>query len=149
MNRRCVKEYRRVLSSSQIRFFPVPIDIDIEYILKCNKIKKLTTDPKDIIKALKKSSLLSVSEDGTKIFRTVPVAPVTNADDSTIYVVSIRALYLWCLEILVRSYIRCIYYLGNSQCSSVDPLVTVHAINIVARVDEVKPIRYRIINVCL
>lgn len=51
-------------------------------------MKKLTSDPKDIVKALKKSSLLSITEDQTKIYRTVPVAPIPNADDCTIYVVS-------------------------------------------------------------
>jgi La-related protein 7 len=64
-------------------------DIDVDVILKCNKVKKLTEQPKDIVKALEKSTLLSVTEDGKHIFRTVPVAPVTNADECTIYVVSV------------------------------------------------------------
>ena len=63
-------------------------DIDIDVILNCNKIKKLTSNPKDIVKALKTSEILSVTDDGTKIYRTVPVQPITNADECTIYVVS-------------------------------------------------------------
>ncbi|XP_065221458.1 la-related protein 7 [Planococcus citri] len=60
--------------------------IDIDIILNCNKIKKLTCNPKDIVKALKTSEILSVTDDGTKIYRTVPVQPITNADECTIYV---------------------------------------------------------------
>lgn len=67
-------------------------DIDVEVILNCNKIKKLTRNPNDIVKALKPSEILSVTDDGTKIYRTVPVQPITNADECTIYVVSAKII---------------------------------------------------------
>lgn len=85
-----VRRYELIRLSIYRHFLKILIftDIDIEIILKCNKIKKFTEDPKDIVIALEKSTLISVSEDGKKIFRTVPVAPVSNADECTIYVVS-------------------------------------------------------------
>jgi La-related protein 7 len=63
--------------------------IDISLFLRFNKIRALTTDMKDICGALRNSELLSVTEDGTKVFRTTPVKEKENTDDCTIYVVSV------------------------------------------------------------
>jgi len=60
--------------------------VHVNMILKCNKIKKLTDDRVDIVKALAKSQLLKVDETGTKISRSVPIAEVKNPDQNTIYV---------------------------------------------------------------
>jgi La-related protein 7 len=57
--------------------------------LQFNKIRALTTDMKDIRDALRNSDLLSVTEDGTKVFRTTPVKEKDNSEDCTIYVVSV------------------------------------------------------------
>jgi len=47
--------------------------INIETFLNCNKIKNLTTNPEDIIKALETSNVLSVSDCKTKIHRIKPI----------------------------------------------------------------------------
>jgi hypothetical protein len=60
--------------------------------LRFNKIRALTTDVRDICDALRDSELLSVTEDGTKVFRTTPVKEKDNIDDCTIYVVSVILL---------------------------------------------------------
>lgn len=60
--------------------------IDISVFLQFNKIRALTTDMKDVCGALRNSELLSVTEDGTKVFRTTPVKEKNNTDDCTIYV---------------------------------------------------------------
>jgi hypothetical protein len=57
--------------------------------MRCNKIRALTTDVKDIHGALRDSDVLSVTEDGTKVFRTTPVKEKNNTDECTIYVVSV------------------------------------------------------------
>lgn len=56
--------------------------------LKCNKLARLTHDPDDVVKALRKSKLLEVTEDGTKVRRTVVVQDKPDVDECTIYVVS-------------------------------------------------------------
>uniref|UniRef100_A0A8D8Q4H1 La-related protein 7 n=1 Tax=Cacopsylla melanoneura TaxID=428564 RepID=A0A8D8Q4H1_9HEMI len=61
-------------------------EIDLSVFLKCNKLARLTTDPDDIVKALKKSKLLEVTEDGTKVKRTVQVQDKPDVDECTIYV---------------------------------------------------------------
>lgn len=61
-------------------------EVDISVFLKFNKIRELTDNVQDIVKALKKSSLLSVTEDKTKVFRTTPVKEKENVDECTIYV---------------------------------------------------------------
>ncbi|KAJ9584654.1 hypothetical protein L9F63_021003 [Diploptera punctata] len=61
-------------------------NIDISIFLRFNKIRALTADARDIANALKSSELLSVTEDGTKVFRTTPVTQKENTDDCTIYV---------------------------------------------------------------
>lgn len=60
--------------------------VDLCTILSFNKLRALTTDPKDVIKAVRKSNLIQVSEDGTKIFRTKPVQQKQDIDACTIYV---------------------------------------------------------------
>ncbi|KAL7300615.1 hypothetical protein TKK_0006605 [Trichogramma kaykai] len=61
-------------------------DVDIKEFLKFNKIKALTTEPAKIASALKKSEILKVSEDGTKVRRITPINERNNVDDCTIYV---------------------------------------------------------------
>lgn len=60
--------------------------------MRFNKIRALTTNAQDIADALRNSELLSLTEDGTKVFRTAPVKEKDNIDDCTIYVVSILLL---------------------------------------------------------
>ncbi|XP_060841502.1 la-related protein 7 [Rhopalosiphum padi] len=47
--------------------------ISINTFLNCNKIKSLTQNPEDIIKALESSNVLSVSDCKTKIYRIKPI----------------------------------------------------------------------------
>lgn len=63
-------------------------EIDISVFLKCNKLARLTSDPEDVVKALKKSTLLQVTEDGTKVRRTEVVQDKPDVDKCMIYVVS-------------------------------------------------------------
>jgi hypothetical protein len=67
-------------------------DVDLSMFLRFNKIRALTTNVQDITDALRNSELLSLTEDGTKVFRTAPVKEKDNIDDCTIYVVSIMLL---------------------------------------------------------
>ncbi|PNF30606.1 hypothetical protein B7P43_G06138 [Cryptotermes secundus] len=75
--------------------------VDISVIMQCNKIRALTTDVKDICGALRYSDLLSVTEDGTKVFRTTPVKEKNNTDDCTIYVeqLPLDAQHEWLKEV--------------------------------------------------
>lgn len=68
-------------------------DIDLSIFLRFNKIRALTTNVQDIADALRNSELLSLTEEGTKVFRTAPVKEKDNIDDCTIYVVSILLLF--------------------------------------------------------
>ncbi|XP_011499441.1 PREDICTED: la-related protein 7 [Ceratosolen solmsi marchali] len=61
-------------------------NIDLEVFLRFNKIRSLTTDVNRIINALKKSTILKVSEDGTKVFRVTPIAEKQNIDECTVYI---------------------------------------------------------------
>ncbi|XP_027849518.1 la-related protein 7 [Aphis gossypii] len=62
--------------------------ISINTFLNCNKIKSLTQNPEDIIKALENSNVLSVSDCKTKIYRIKPIEDKTPEDIErcTIYV---------------------------------------------------------------
>lgn len=60
--------------------------VDLSIFLRFNKIRALTANVQDIANALRNSELLSVTEDGTKVFRTAPVKEKDNIDDCTIYV---------------------------------------------------------------
>lgn len=59
--------------------------------LQFNKIKKLNCTIEDIQKALKKSELISLSEDGSKLCRNKPVKINENSESCTIYVENIKA----------------------------------------------------------
>ncbi|XP_012263610.2 la-related protein 7 [Athalia rosae] len=60
--------------------------VDLDIFLRFNKIRALTTDVNAIVRALQKSEMLSVSEDGTKVCRVTPILPKENIDECTIYV---------------------------------------------------------------
>nr|CAD7586797.1 unnamed protein product [Timema genevievae] len=79
-------------------------EIDIAVFLKFNKIRTMTSKMKDIAKALKHSELLSVNEDGTKVFRVIPFKPKDNVDDCTIYVEQLPpdATHEWLKEVFMR-----------------------------------------------
>lgn len=58
--------------------------------MNCNKIKSLTKNPEDIIKAIENSSVLSVSDCRSNIYRIKPIEEKKPEDVErcTIYVVS-------------------------------------------------------------
>ncbi|XP_012532487.2 la-related protein 7 [Monomorium pharaonis] len=65
--------------------------VDLEIFTRCNKLKELTTDEhmittNRIAKALQGSTMLKVSEDGTKVCRITPIQTKENVDQCTIYV---------------------------------------------------------------
>ncbi|XP_052754754.1 la-related protein 7 [Galleria mellonella] len=62
--------------------------VPVEVFLKFNKIRSMTQDVNDIVKAMKNSTLLELSDDKTKIMRQTPVLPY-DADQRTVYVESI------------------------------------------------------------
>lgn len=49
-------------------------------------MRELTTDTNRIAKALQKSTMLKVSEDGTKVYRLTPINRKENVDQCTVYV---------------------------------------------------------------
>lgn len=73
------------------------IGISINTFLNCNKIKSLTQNPEDIIKALENSNVLSVSDCKTKIYRIKPIEDKKPEDIErcTIYVVSFIYKYIF------------------------------------------------------
>lgn len=60
--------------------------VPLEVFLSFNKIRELTSDTKDIAKALGSSQLLQVSEDRKTVSRTTEVRKKENQDDCIIYV---------------------------------------------------------------
>ncbi|XP_049835952.1 la-related protein 7 [Schistocerca gregaria] len=60
--------------------------VDLAIFLRFNKIRSLTSNIEDIAKALRDSEILSVTEDGTKVYRTTPIHIKENEEDCTIYV---------------------------------------------------------------
>lgn len=54
--------------------------------MKFNKIRALTTDINQIVKALQTSEILSVSEDGLKVCRITPISQKENIEECTVYV---------------------------------------------------------------
>ncbi|XP_015589916.1 la-related protein 7 [Cephus cinctus] len=60
--------------------------VDLAIFLRFNKIRSLTDDITKIAKALQSSTMLSVSEDGTKVSRITPICQKENADECTVYV---------------------------------------------------------------
>lgn len=66
------------------------LGISIDTFLNCNKIKSLTKNPEDIIKAIENSSVLSVSDCKTNIYRIKPIEEKQpdDVERCTVYVVS-------------------------------------------------------------
>ncbi|XP_013187799.2 la-related protein 7 [Amyelois transitella] len=62
--------------------------VPLEIFLKFNKIRSMTQDINDIVKAMKNSTILELSEDKTKVKRQTPILPY-DADQRTVYVESI------------------------------------------------------------
>lgn len=62
------------------------LDIDLEVFTRFNKLRELTTDTNRIAKALQGSTMLKVSEDGTKVCRLTPIQKKGNIDECTVYV---------------------------------------------------------------
>lgn len=77
------------------------LDVDLQLFLKCNKIRKLTTNLEDIRKALRKSELIEVSEDGTRLSRKLPIKVKENVEECTIYVEQLKpdATHDWVKEV--------------------------------------------------
>lgn len=65
--------------------------MELEVFLQFNKIRKLNCTVEDIKKAIKKSELIGVTEDGLSVFRKVPVKVRDNVDLCTIYVENIKS----------------------------------------------------------
>lgn len=65
--------------------------VDINIFLKFNKIRRLTATCDDIVKALKKSTVLTLSEDSLRVSRVNPVCVKENIDKCTIYVENIKS----------------------------------------------------------
>ncbi|XP_060520486.1 la-related protein 7 [Cylas formicarius] len=65
--------------------------VDIDLFFKFNKIRKLNCTVEDIRKAIKKSEIIELSEDGQKIGRKKPVKVKDNVDACTIYVENIKS----------------------------------------------------------
>ncbi|CAG0883923.1 unnamed protein product [Darwinula stevensoni] len=61
--------------------------VALSELMKFNRIKSLTSDVKDIRKALSHSDNLEVSPDLTAVRRKSPVQPKEDSDDCTIYIV--------------------------------------------------------------
>lgn len=60
--------------------------MDLDVFANFNKLSTLTTDTSRIAKALRRSTMLKVSEDGTKVYRSTPVNKKENIDECTVYV---------------------------------------------------------------
>ncbi|XP_043286533.1 la-related protein 7 [Venturia canescens] len=60
--------------------------VDLDVFLRFNKIRILTDDVNRVAKAIKNSTILSLSEDGTKVCRTTPINPRENCEACTVYV---------------------------------------------------------------
>ncbi|XP_032679420.1 la-related protein 7 [Odontomachus brunneus] len=60
--------------------------VDLDVFANFNKLSTLTTDTSRIAKALQRSTMLKVSEDGTKVCRLTPINKKENTDECTVYV---------------------------------------------------------------
>lgn len=60
--------------------------VDLEVFTNFNKLRELNADTNRIAKALQKSTMLKVSEDGTKVYRLTPINRKENVDQCTVYV---------------------------------------------------------------
>ena len=65
-------------------------DVPLEVVLRCNKVSTLVSSVDELVKALKDSEMLDVSEDKRTVRRVTEVKIKTNIDDCSIYVVSIN-----------------------------------------------------------
>lgn len=90
--------------------------------MKCNKIKKLTTDPEDVVKALNKSTVLELNEANDAVKRRIPfVKSSENADSRTLYVESLPtfANHDWITVVFQRfgkvNYVEMPYYRMSRQ----------------------------------
>lgn len=77
------------------------VDVDISIFLKFNKIRKLTTNTEDIVKAINNSQLLELSEDKTKVRRKTCIKLKENVDNCTLYVerIKVDATHEWLASI--------------------------------------------------
>ena len=67
--------------------------VDLElFLTKFNKIKSLTTEVKHLVKAVESSSFLELSEDKTKVKRSIPVQVKENEIDCTLYVENLPSI---------------------------------------------------------
>lgn len=82
--------------------------------MNCNKIKSLTTNPDDVVKAIESSNVLAVSDCKTKIYRIKPMEEKEPEDIErcTIYVVSYIHEYISCFYISCN---LCYTYLNAFQ----------------------------------
>lgn len=62
------------------------LDVDLDVFTQFNKLRELNVDTNRIAKALQKSTMLKVSEDGTKVCRLTPINRKENVDQCTVYV---------------------------------------------------------------
>lgn len=60
--------------------------MDLDVFLRFNKVRALTTDMSKIVKALRSSTMLKVSDDGTKVRRITPIVEKLNIDECTVYI---------------------------------------------------------------
>ncbi|KMQ89259.1 la-related protein 7 [Lasius niger] len=60
--------------------------VDLDVFTQFNKLRELNVDTNRIAKALQKSTMLKVSEDGTKVCRLTPINRKENVDQCTVYV---------------------------------------------------------------
>ncbi|EZA52284.1 La-related protein [Ooceraea biroi] len=60
--------------------------VDLKVFTTFNKMRELTMDVNRIAKALQRSTMLKVSEDGTKVCRLTPFTKKENMDECTVYV---------------------------------------------------------------
>ena len=60
--------------------------VSIETLLTFNKLKALTTDPKEVAKAVEDSKVVVVSDDGLRVRRVTPLAEENDSKERTLYV---------------------------------------------------------------
>lgn len=79
-------------------------EVELVIFLRFNRIQQLTTSLTDLAKALKKSEILQLTEDKSKVFRTTPMKEKDNVDNCTIYVEQLPpdADHDWLTEIFAK-----------------------------------------------
>lgn len=73
-----------LMANKSVLFFVLDVDLDV--FANFNKLCASTTDTSRIAKALQRSTVLKVSEDGTKVYRLTLVNEKENIDECTVYV---------------------------------------------------------------